>query len=170
MPSRRKGSLRKTLSQQDKRLRQLLLQACINTGTIFKRTQETVVQSWKIDVGFKTQAVVIPNLIEVSILATGQDAAIYFYIDRGTGTYGPKGQPYVILPKGDYPLRFQTGYAPRTSPIGKFGGPGQAFGPWVSKHSVIHPGIKAREFSKSTAQNIRRIYINNLKDAIKRVN
>ena len=37
------------------------------------------------------------------------DNEIYGYVDKGT-------EAHLILPKGDYPLRFQAGYDPKTTP------------------------------------------------------
>ena len=52
----------------------------------------------------------------------------------------------MILPKGDYPLRFQSGYSAKTSPgliSSKNDGPS---GEVVYARGVIHPGTEARNF------------------------
>lgn len=168
MPSSIVGSFDKHLTQTDKRIRRNLLQACIETGSLVKRTQEVVVQGWSIDIKFGVDASATPNMIKAVVLVNGKNAAIWFYLDRGTGRFGPEGRSYVIRAKNADKLYFRTGYAPRTRPIAKFGGPGQKFGPLVSKDEVIHPGIEPRKFTKETIREVRPIFIENINVAIYR--
>jgi hypothetical protein len=169
MPSKRRGSLLKAMTQLDLEIRRSLFRSCIGTASIFKRTQDTVIQNWSIDIGFELKPTVVPNSIEIFMHVTGKDAAIWTYIDEGTGIFGPKRQKYVIAPRGDYPLRFQTGYAPRTNPIGKFGGPGKKFGNWVSVPYVIHPGITPRLFTVSTSRALKPVFLRSLINGINRI-
>lgn len=69
-------------------------------------------------------------------------AKIYRFVSGGTKRHPiPKKFPAKIL-------RFKGGYEAKTEPgriSSRSGGP---FGPWVSKKSVMHPGIKARKFDE----------------------
>ena len=78
----------------------------------------------------------------------GTDNAIYGYVDRGTGLWGPKRAKYPIVPKGPgYPLKFRSGYKAKTAPGVIGSGGGGSFGPFVRAWGVMHPGIKTRGFT-----------------------
>ena len=167
MASKRVGSLRLALIKKDKIVRQELLLAVGQTAKLYQKSLNIVIRNWKIDVRFILDTSVIPNLIEVMIKADGQDKEIWGYVDKGTGQFRAGGAPYEIRPKGAKPLRFRTGYDARTQPVGKFNvGTGQATGSWVSKYSVIHPGIKPREFMSEISKTLLPIYIKNIKAAL----
>lgn len=94
----------------------------------------------------------------------------WIWIEKGTGRYGPNRAAYKI-PKTPlpYPLRFRTGYKPKTMAPARYGvGPGKATGQWVAKYQVTHPGIKAREFTKRAVENLKPTMLRNLENAIRR--
>jgi len=56
---------------------------------------------------------------------------------------------YPITPKGPWPLRFQSGFTPKTTPGSlRSNAGGGSFGPKVVAWGVIHPGIEPRGWSK----------------------
>lgn len=108
------------------------------------------------------------NIVSVTIEPDGKNAQIFKWVDQGT-----KG-PYLIPKFGPtapgQPLRFQTGYSARTKPGGKYNqGSGQASGSWVAARRVVHPGIKAREFTQTIAEDALPILVQNERLALRRV-
>ena len=108
------------------------------------------------------------NIISVTIEPDGKNAQIFKWVDQGT-----KG-PYLIPKFGPMlpgqRLTFRSGYSARTQPRGKYNqGSGQASGAWVSKERVIHPGIKAREFTQTIAEDALPILVQNERLALRRV-
>jgi hypothetical protein len=79
-----------------------------------------------------------------------------------------EGTPeHVILPKGDYPLKFQTGYNAKTTPgliSSKGGGP---FGDVVYARGVIHPGTEARNFDEAITKVIEPIFKDEMIQALR---
>lgn len=110
----------------------------------------TVVQQWSRKPRFISRIKVAPDVLELRVLADGDNAEIWYFVNDGT-------EPHIITPKAPgYPLRFQTGYSARTAAPAKFNqGDGRAYGSWVSKYSVNHPGTEAREFDVEAAKRIR---------------
>lgn len=80
----------------------------------------------------------------------------WMWVDQGTGLDGPNGRRYPIEAKGNYPLRFQTGYSPKTAPLARYNvGDGRKRGDWVSTRKKIwHPGTRARKFTNEAAKDI----------------
>lgn len=95
---------------------------------------------------FRLSYVVIlnTNQVEVKIKGSKKRVRIFNWVDKGT-------RPYKIRAKRGGFLRFQTGYRAITRRGGFSGGPGRAFGGWVSKKEVNHPGIKPRGFREEIA-------------------
>ena len=82
------------------------------------------------------------------------DNKIYLFLDKGTRKNYP-------IPKGGPGfLRFQSGYRAKTR-VGVIGSRGGgASGPFVTARRVIHPGIQARNFSKTIAKRRQRNLVN----------
>lgn len=81
---------------------------------------------------------------------TGTDDTIYTYVDLGTGKAGGwRADDYPIVPHGNYPLKFRAGYKAKTTPGTISSHAGGPFGAVVRARKVMHPGIKARNFSQS---------------------
>lgn len=136
--------------------REKLTAECLDYGNEVLRYYRSVVANWRGKPRFDVRVSVNANLISVAVLPTGTYANRWKWIDEGTGQYVPGGEPYVIQPKGDYPLRFQSGYSAKTAPGGRANfGSGQAFGDWKSSYLVIHPGIRPREFGDTFVKNAR---------------
>jgi len=110
-----------------------------------------ITELWDHPVRFEARKRVTSKSISLYIGPTGTNAKLWTWITLGTK--GPYLIPKQPKPPG-FPLRFRRDYKPRTGRGYRYRGPGKAIGPWVSKHQVEHPGIKAREFEK----HIKRFY------------
>jgi hypothetical protein len=108
----------------------------------FKRTTAT----WQHKVTWTKQVVATAGQV---LLNVGTADAIYRYVDEGT-------RPHVIRPRRARMLRFATGYQAKTTPGVIGSGPGGARGPVVYAKAVMHPGTKARGFSKAIAKKWRK--------------
>lgn len=88
------------------------------------------------------------------------DDPIYHYVDAGT-------PPHVIRARNVAYLKFTVPFTPKTKPrvISSFRG--SRGDQWVSKKSVQHPGIRAREFSRIIAQRAQAPTANRLRAALK---
>lgn len=150
MVSRGFKSLRAGLIENDTRVRYAVRRALRETAEDMKDEFENVVEKWSNKPRFETQLTVSPNRIEATIEPKGRAKKIFKYIDMGTK--GPYQIPKIIVP-GKL-LRFRTGYSARTAPVGKYNvGSGTAVGGFVSKRSVMHPGIRARQFSDKISKD-----------------
>lgn len=111
------------------------------TGEFMRRDFEKTTASWK----HKPVFVVIVEAGPPAVVIVVTEDEIYGWVDRGT-------PEHIILPKRAKNLKFSSGYRAKTTPgvIGSSaGGP---FGPSVFSKGVIHPGTKARNFSKEIAK------------------
>lgn len=144
----------------DSAVRRELADEANTTGLDIQRQFKRVVQDWHNKPRFVMRISVSDREISVVVEpeAHGKAANIWRWVDRGTGKYGPKRAPYVIAPKRTNKaglLKFRTNYSPRTVPVAKFGkGSGSASGPWRSVKKIIHPGIKARLFTKTIVNKL----------------
>jgi hypothetical protein len=120
----------------------------------FRQTTKT----WEHQPTFTTR--VVSNASGTSVV-TSTDDKIYGYLDLGTGKAGGwRADDYPIVPHGNYPLKFASGYQAKTRsaaargnavPIARNGGP---FGAVVRARKVMHPGIKPRRFVRSIQQRM----------------
>jgi hypothetical protein len=165
MPSKVvRSSVRQRLMRIDGALRKETAKVAQETGRILQRDHQKVVAQWKHQPKFSYTYKARANLIVANVYAYGTHKKIWFYVNYGT-------KPHVIRPKKSKFLKFQTGYSPRTA-RGGFGGPGKAFGPWVSTKEVHHPGSEARDFtamiSKRAAPRFRKRIEQAFRKAIRR--
>ena len=117
------------------------------------RQFDAVVANWKGKPVFKARKFIRPDKMWIDVFPTGEHADTWKYVSRGT-----KG-PYPIpkTPKASGTLAFMWGgkgsYKPKTSPGGRYGGPGTvAGGSMIFPKQVMHPGIDAREFEEDIAK------------------
>lgn len=82
-----------------------------------------------------------------TVVPAGPNAQIFEWVDLGT-------EEHDIVPRGDYPMTFRTGYAAKSvsGTLWPTGGIGK-FGPYRSTYFVKHPGIEPREFSRRISLN-----------------
>ena len=92
---------------------------------------------------------------DVARITVKTDSKIYSHVDKGTS-------PHMIVPRRptsasgrSSALRFQRGYRAKTLPKVIASLPGGKFGAIVYRPGVMHPGIKAREFTKTIASIMR---------------
>jgi hypothetical protein len=79
--------------------------------------------------------------LQIRVLGPKKGRDKWRYLNEGT-------RPHKIRPKGNYPLRFQSGYSAGSSPKSTFVMGGKASGPEVFAKAVNHPGFPAREWSQ----------------------
>lgn len=165
MPGRGiRSATRQALIRQSKTLRKELSEALHETGDELKKMHQDAVRDWKHRPKFKLTYALEKDRMSVEIRPAGQHKRIYRFVDAGT-----RG-PYIIRPKKPGGrLRFQTGYDAKTMPIAKgHVGTGGYSGEWVSASQVVHPGIEAREFSKTFTEDIRPQFIQAIENAFRR--
>lgn len=105
---------------------------------------KAVTATWNHQPKWRTRFTEDSGNLQMTVTTT--DVA-FIYLDRGTGSFGPKSAPYPI-PKptntGAKILRFQGGYTAKTTPGRLESQAGGPFGDYLFRRSVLHPGVKAR--------------------------
>lgn len=163
MPSRViRSNLRQSLVTMDRQVKLELRKETQKQGKYLLDQFLDIVADWRTKVGFRLQVRIQQNRITITVFAAGVNKEIFGYVDEGT-------KPHVIKPKGNKPLRFKTGYQPRTTPIAEYGGMGKATGDWVSKREVYHPGIKAREFTITIGSEFEPLYRKAIENVFRRI-
>lgn len=99
------------------------------------------VENWDEPPEFKTQ------FYSTFDIEFGYDDIRWTWIDLGT-------EPHTITAKDAPNLRFLSGYTPRTNPGSLKSGQSGRFPPYVSKFSVNHPGVEARDFSSQIKEQL----------------
>lgn len=124
-----------------------------------------ITADWAHKVEFKARKVMTEKMIAIDVWATGENKAIWRYVNEGT-------KPHVIRPRRAKSLRFRWGgpgsYKPKTAVGGGYGGPGVPSGPERHFMYVNHPGNDAREFEKHIANKMRTWYRGRIEAAFKR--
>ena len=131
------------------------------TAKDIKKDFEKTVSTWNNKPKFEMVIAVGPKSIDILV---GTDDEIYGYVDKGT-------EEHLITPKkSGGTLAFKSRYKPKTIPnlIGSRGG--GSSGDTVFAKWVIHPGTKARNFSKTLQKKWEKIYKGRIEKALKRAN
>lgn len=153
------GRLTSVIRSRDRSLRRRLLGVVEQAAYDAQGYHQSITSQWKSKPDWRVLILHDERVIIGRLVAADSKSQIWRYVDEGTGAGRPGGHPYLIFPRRAPMLRFQTGYSARTKPVARFNvGTGRAFGPFVSKPFVIHPGIKAREFTKTYTEKQRRIF------------
>lgn len=175
MPSYRTRTLRSWIVSVDKDIQRELRQVVQNTSQELKDYLTEVTASWEHKVTFRRVMVVNATLIKAGVQAVGKNKAIFGYVDRGTGKYGPKGVSYKIKPVAAPLLRFKSGYDARSRPAAGAGGmpranvgSGKATGTWVATKEVTHPGIRPRKFAESFEKQLQPDFRRRVNNALRR--
>lgn len=84
--------------------------------------------------------------LEMHVYAKGKGVTNWQRVSGGTG-------PRMIVSKKGL-MKFQPGYDPKTTPAGRYGGPGSRSGPWRQARAVGPHRIEPREFSKHVKEKI----------------
>lgn len=126
-----------------------------------KKDFEKTVKSWNTKPKFEIIIAVGPNSIDVLV---GTDDEVYNYVDLGT-------KEHIIQPKKPGgTLAFKSQYKPKTIPNVIGSRSGGASGDTVFAKWVIHPGTKARNFSKTITKNWERKFKRRIEQALSRAN
>ena len=99
---------------------------------------ELTTSTWEHQVAFQKLTQVGPDGITILV---DTDDKIWKYVDLGT-------KPHMIRPKGNWSLRFKSGYKAKTTPGIIPAHKGGSSGKDVYRKWVKHPGTKARNFDK----------------------
>lgn len=111
-----------------------------------------ITRTWSTKVKWKTRIDTSGGNLAVEVSTTN---AVFGYLEHGTGLYGPKHRAYPIPKPGNTKakiLRFQAGYKPKTKPGVLESGSGGPFGETVFRHTVMHPGVEARNWIPALAK------------------
>lgn len=162
------SAFEKLMIRKSKSIRAEVRKEARQTGRDMADWLGIAVREWQSKPRFVGQVIMLPDYTEVRVNVAGNMKKIFFYVDQGTGLYGPKKSPYPIVPKtpGGM-LKFQTGYSARSQPGAKIGmGTGERTGDWVSAKAVMHPGIKPRDFTKKVIEELNPDFYDRISDAI----
>lgn len=154
--------------RKSKAIRKAVRDEAKNTARDMAQWLGIAVREWSNKPRFAGRVTLLPDFVEVKVDVAGSAKKIFFYVDQGTGTYGPKKQPYPILPKTPGGLlKFQTGYNARSQPGAKIGmGTGTASGDWISAKQVLHPGIEGRKFSDKVVSELTPDFYTRIQEAV----
>ena len=151
-------------------------------GDLIKERFEAVVRDWVNKPKFKTVIRAGRKLIAIQIEITNRTARLKDKAQYG-GNIGDlwqwinRGVPrHTIKPRFKKHLYYIKGvYRPKTRPGGLFGGPGTRDGYLIRRRKVVHPGLKARDFTglayeknkKEINRQIRNAYARGLRRALR---
>lgn len=132
----------------DRGLRAKMLAQMNHYVSVLKKDYALTTATWTDKPKFETIEAFSPDGPTVLV---GTDNKIYGYVDEGTGLYGKAHKKYRI-PKltntKAKTLVFYTPSSPKTKPNVIGSGPGATGTNKNVRKSVMHPGIKARNFTK----------------------
>lgn len=123
--------------------------ARVETEKDVRKDLEKSVQTWT----KKPKFIVITSETQTeNIIQVTTTNKVYLWLDEGTGIYGPKKKPIVIVPKKKKVLRFWPNYKAKTSShpnaiIAKAGGANRSGKP-IFAQRVVQKGIRPRNFFK----------------------
>lgn len=123
--------------------------ARVETEKDVRKDLEKSVQTWTKKPKFIVIVTRSQNENVIQITTTNK---VYLWLDEGTGIYGPKKKPIVIVPKKAKVLRFWPNYKAKTSShsqaiIAKAGGTNRSGKP-IFAQRVVQKGIRPRRFFK----------------------
>lgn len=144
-------------------IRQEIAKQLGEVGKLHVQEREKIVADFETNIEFDYKVVFGSKQLELDILVKNASTEVsegftvgdlWKALDK-TGT-----RPHTIRPKTLGPgfggaLRFQSGYSPKTRPIGRSGGPGRATGPVVFARQVNHPGFPPRHFSREINKRLK---------------
>jgi hypothetical protein len=138
-------------------------------------SHKRVVKDWDSDVTFIAKRIVTPTRIRIIIVPRGEDAEVWYYVDRGTKPHEirAKNAPrlaFMMTLKGGKPAR--GGYVPKTlaKPARTVAGGGYVKSPktLVQPVAVQHPGNEGRKFTEQIAEDGKPDYKREMENAFRR--
>lgn len=160
--------LQKTIEAQTQAVLNAAAQAVDEEAQALKAKHDESVLNWQKKPLFDVRPRKAQDRIARQIIV--RNGEIWAYVNYGTGTYGPTGQPYLILPVKAKALRFQTGYNAKTLPVARGNvGSGQSSGDTVTRKGVLHPGIEPRSFAEYFALESAESLPDRIRESIRRM-
>ena len=153
-----KAKVIKPQRPKEKEMRLELLNGLRSVARAVERDYKETVKTWETKVEFETIISLRGGKAEFLV---GTSSKIYEYVDKGT-------RPHVIKPKKAKFLRFQSGYRAKTTPGVISSGSGGRSGDVVYSKGVMHPGTKARNFSKLINKKYERRFKDEMHAAMRR--
>lgn len=111
---------------------------------VLKKDYAQTTQGWKTDVKFTAQEGFKPDGPTVMV---GTDSKIYKYVDEGTKRHVIMAGAFTGKSKKRF-LVFRENYRPATIPNVLYSFPALSYGKLLRARIVLHPGTKARNFTK----------------------
>lgn len=110
-------------------------------GRTLQKDMEATVENWKGKPDMvKTVSTPYNTRIQLTVEPKGRGATNWRRISEGTKRRTIRAK----TPRG---MSFQEGYTPKTTPRGKYGGPGKRYGKWRRNVSRVTHQIEARKFA-----------------------
>jgi len=119
------------------------------------------IETWDNKPVFEKSVTANPNQIVGRVWT---DDNVYYILDGGA-------KKHPITPSKSKLLHFQIGFTPKTKPkwIGSQSGGKDKSSPWAHKLSVNHPGVEAREFAKTIAEETQSKVVNKFREELKKL-
>ena len=120
------------------------------------------VVNWTHQPTFKARKFITADSISVNVFPSGDNKKYWIWNDLGT-------RRHPIPTSGPKLLAFTLGYKPKTSPVGKFGGPGTSNGPSMVRFTQVdHPGTKPRKHTETIRKDNESWYSTSMENAWRR--
>jgi len=132
----------KRLGEAEKVFQKRMVKVGQDLGEFAVRQYEGVTRTWDHPVDFKWSVRMQGAIMTVD---AGTDDPIFNMLDRGT-------RAHRITSTGPCPLRFRSGFSPKSRPGSLAARRGRSFGPIVYAHSVQHPGTVARLWTEEVVK------------------
>lgn len=123
-----------------KEYKKAITQAVQKSANLVKRDYESTARTWSSKNKPKFDVIVAEMDGEYTITA-GTDSLLYKWVDEGT-------KPHIIRPRKSKFLRFRVGGRAKTTPNVIGSDKGALGDNWRTADFVLHPGTRARNFTK----------------------
>lgn len=123
-----------------KEFKKAVTQPVEKTAKLVKRDYESTARTWS-SKNRPTFDVIVAELDGDYTITAGTDSLLYKWVDEGT-------KPHIIRPRRSKFLRFRVGGRAKTTPNVIGSGPGSRGDAWRTADFVLHPGTRARNFTK----------------------
>ena len=117
------------------------------------------IETWDNKPVFEKSLTVSPNSIIGQVWTNDN---VYHILDGGAKRHS-------IVPKKKKFLSFQSGFTPKTKPRWIGSQAGGKFGEWAHRKSVDHPGIEAREFAKTIAEETQPKVVSKFREELRKL-